>query len=150
MEKFLVKHGLTESEELQQKPKAPQRWEEIFTSQFELQQRTLVSVLELDSGPSMILRAKALLQRLKLRYGHTLSNEVQVNVGLMESALVTFLPLGEEVSERLGLQDRDFVDYWWRLLERQLRSGETSTLVTGATSSSTATDSAYPAHGGRT
>ena len=78
-----------------------------------------------------------------MRYGHdSLSGGMAANVDLMVSALVTFLPEGEaddstrDTYERLGLQDRDFVDLWWGVLDRQMR--ETTTTSSAASSSGAA------------
>ena len=82
MEKFLVKPS-TKAAEPKEDTKGPRQLDEIFASQFELQLRTLISALELGSGTTMTQRAKALLERLKLRYGHGGSEAVQYNVALM-------------------------------------------------------------------
>ena len=126
MEKFLIKPSAKDAES-KAGVTSPRQLDEIFASQFELQLRTLISALELGSGTTMMQRAKALLERLRLRYGHSGSETIQYHIELMTSALVTFLPQDEEISEyrdtfeKLGLQDRDFVEYWWHLLDPHLR-----------------------------
>ena len=97
---------------------------------YELEVRSLVAALEISSAGVAIRRARALMERLRLRMGPgSLTRQVQpLAIDTLESALVTFLPHAwdEELSSgvyfyaELGASDQDFVDYWWNVVTRRL------------------------------
>ena len=108
--------------------------QQVFQAPAEMELRALVSALELGDSATAQARARAMLQRTRLRFGiNVQSRETQPQlVLLLESALLTFLPDGADVGSHdeyatLDAQDQDFVEYWWGLLYRhgvlRLRQG---------------------------
>ena len=97
---------------------------------YEMEVRALVSALELGERMPAVQRARGLLERVKLQFGVRLIPRANVprRIEWLESALVTFLPGGYEdddsdyLFQQLRLEDRDFIDFWWRLLYRSSRS----------------------------
>ena len=91
--------------------------------------RALVSAPELGSAPSSRARAAGLLERVSVFFGLGLSPRGEIPLGVKGleralAALVTFIP--PEHSGKYGYNellpvDKDFVDYWWKLLFRYLR-----------------------------
>ena len=111
----------------------------LFGSAVELQLSTIVSALEIMSRHTAARRAKALRQHLHLLY---LGNEgrhqgLPEEAGWVDSAMVTFLEDEGESSEAdfgeepLVGQDKEFVDYWWRVLHRHLPRRDDDTGAAG-------------------
>ena len=107
--------------------------QQVFQAPAEMELRALVSALELGDPLTARARARAMLQRTRMRFGIDLqSRDSQPQlVLLLESALLTFLPEHSEVGphdeyEALEAQDKDFVEYWWGLLYRQLSATSSS------------------------
>ena len=72
-------------------------------------------------GPAPVAarRAQAQLERIQNlnRYGDG-GDEQSGNMQLFFSAMVTFVDALDE-HFKLNAQDADFIDYWWRMLDKQ-------------------------------
>ena len=112
--------------------------QQVFQAPAEMELRALVSALELGEPSVARARARAMLQRTRMRFGIDLQsrNSQPQLVLLLESALLTFLPEHSEVGPHdeyaaLEAQDKDFVEYWWGLLYRQLATTSPSPASSG-------------------
>ena len=112
--------------------------QQVFQAPAEMELRALVSALELGEPSAARARARAMLQRTRMRFGIDLqSRDSQPQlVLLLESALLTFLSEHSDVGPHdeyaaLEAQDKDFVEYWWGLLYRQLAATPSSTGSSG-------------------
>ena len=99
----------------------------VFGSAVEMQISTVVSALEVMPTHTAERRVMGLLQRLNLQYRlQEVGTRAMIpqEVLLVESALVTFTD-GVEVDYLANMvgQDKEFVDYWWRVLGRHLPRG---------------------------
>ena len=114
----------------------------LFGSAVELQLSTIVSALEIMSRHTAARRARAIRQHLHLLYlGREGSHRgLPEEAGWVDSAMVTFLEdggdtseadFGEEPEEPLVGQDKEFVDYWWRVLHRHLPLRDDGTSASG-------------------
>ena len=116
---------------------------------FEMEVRALVSALEIAAADTSMKRARAMVERLRMRMG--LFSATRRHDGgpleALESALITFLPESWEAElednvyhyEGLAFSDRDFVDYWWKVVTRRLRGViESGSSNSGAASSTQA------------
>ena len=134
MQRYLVgkERGASRDEEQPEAVQTSKRDEQraaeklsLFGSAIELQVRAIISTLEIAEGGKAKIRAGALLQRLRAMYakGFQSRDELGNDIIMVESALVTFLPDGyedEEIEHIVEGQDKEFVEYWWRMLARHL------------------------------
>ena len=105
---------------------------QLLGDPFEMAVRAMVSALENGSPEASRARAQGLLERAKLQFGVGLLPREALPGGIeqLESALLTFLPPDyvddDEIYyfHNLPSADRDFIDYWWRLMFRYLRQDQ--------------------------